>query len=205
MGIYFVTQSPTDIPENILGQLGNRVQHALRAYTPKDQRAVRTAADTFRANPAFKTDEAIMNLETGEALVSFLDEKGAPSVVERAKILFPLSQIGAITEGQRLDAIKQSDIYGKYDTPIDRERAYEVLLQQAGMEEAQRLQHEEEEAAAKAEKDEKQKAGKSRPSVFAKVTKAVMTAVTATVASAVTMPPMLGVPCLARCAWGPRS
>ena len=185
VGIYFVTQSPTDIPETILGQLGNRVQHALRAYTPKDQRAVRTAADTFRANPAFKTDEAIMNLETGEALVSFLDEKGAPSVVERAKILFPLSQIGAITEGQRLDAIKQSDIYGKYDTPIDRESAYEVLLQQAGMEEAQRLQHEEEEAAAKAEKDEKQKAGKSRPSVFAKVTKAVMTAVTATVASMV--------------------
>ena len=185
VGIYFVTQSPTDIPENILGQLGNRVQHALRAYTPKDQRAVRTAADTFRANPAFKTDEAIMNLETGEALVSFLDEKGAPSVVERAKILFPLSQIGAITEGQRLDAIKQSDIYGKYDTPIDRESAYEVLLQQAGMEEAQRLQHEEEEAAAKAEKDEKQKAGKSRPSVVAKVTKAVMTAVTATVASMV--------------------
>ncbi|MBO4730415.1 MAG: DUF853 family protein, partial [Bacteroidaceae bacterium] len=82
VGIYFITQSPSDIPENILGQLGNRVQHALRAYTPKDQKAVKTAADTFRANPAFKTDEAIMNLETGEALVSFLDEKGAPSVVE---------------------------------------------------------------------------------------------------------------------------
>jgi len=127
VGIYFITQSPTDIPENILGQLGNRVQHALRAYTPKDQKAVKTAADTFRANPAFKTDEAIMNLETGEALVSFLDEKGAPSVVERAKILFPLSQIGAITEGQRLDIIKQSRIYGKYDTPIDRESAFEVL------------------------------------------------------------------------------
>ena len=98
VGIYFITQSPTDIPENILGQLGNRVQHALRAFTPKDQKAVKTAADTFRANPAFKTDEAIMNLETGEALVSFLDEKGAPSVVERAKILFPLSQIGAQTK-----------------------------------------------------------------------------------------------------------
>ena len=124
VGIYFVTQSPTDVPEVILGQLGNRVQHALRAYTPKDQKAVRTAADTFRPNPAFKTDEAIMNLETGEALVSFLDEKGAPSVVERAKILFPLSQIGAITEGQRIDAIKQSDLYGKYDTPIDRESAF---------------------------------------------------------------------------------
>ena len=112
VGIYFVTQSPTDIPETILGQLGNRVQHALRAYTPKDQKAVRTAADTFRPNPAFKTDEAIMNLETGEALVSFLDEKGAPSIVQRAKILFPLSQIGAISEGQRLDIIKQSRIYG---------------------------------------------------------------------------------------------
>ena len=119
VGIYFITQSPADIPENILGQLGNRVQHALRAYTPKDQKAVKTAADTFRANPAFKTDEAIMNLETGEALVSFLDEKGAPSMVERAKILFPLSQIGAVTEGQRLDIIKQSRIYGKYDTPVD--------------------------------------------------------------------------------------
>ena len=118
VGIYFITQSPTDIPENILGQLGNRVQHALRAYTPKDQKAVKTAADTFRANPDFKTDEAIMNLETGEALVSFLDEKGAPSVVERAKVLFPLSQIGAISEGQRLDLIKQSDIRG-YSTRRD--------------------------------------------------------------------------------------
>ena len=123
VGIYFITQSPTDIPENILGQLGNRVQHALRAYTPKDQKAVKTAAETFRANPTFKTDEAIMNLETGEALVSFLDEKGAPGIVERAKILFPLSQIGAVTEGQRLDIIKGSRIFGKYDTPIDRESA----------------------------------------------------------------------------------
>ena len=131
MGIYFVTQSPSDIPENILGQLGNRVQHALRAYTPKDQRAVKTAADTFRPNPAFKTDEAIMNLETGEALVSFLDEKGAPTVVERAKILFPLSQIGAITEGQRGDLIRQSRVYGKYDKPIDRESAFEVLMAEA--------------------------------------------------------------------------
>ena len=142
VGIYFITQSPTDIPENILGQLGNRVQHALRAYTPKDQKAVKTAADTFRANPAFKTDEAIMNLETGEALVSFLDEKGAPSVVERAKILFPLSQIGAVTEGQRLDIIKQSRIYGKYDTPIDRESAFEVLMAEAERQLAEREQQE---------------------------------------------------------------
>ena len=131
VGIYFITQSPSDIPENILGQLGNRVQHALRAYTPKDQRAVKTAADTFRPNPEFKTDEAIMNLETGEALVSFLDEKGAPNIVERAKVLFPLSQIGAVTEGQRLDIIKQSRIFGKYDTPVDRESAFEVLMSEA--------------------------------------------------------------------------
>lgn len=128
VGVYFVTQNPTDIPDSILGQLGNRVQHALRAYTPKDQKAVRAAAETFRANPSFDTAEAIMELETGEALVSFLDEKGAPSVVERAKILFPLSQIGAVTAGQRLDILDASDIKGKYDEAIDRESAFEVLL-----------------------------------------------------------------------------
>ena len=128
VGIYFVTQSPTDIPECILGQLGNRVQHALRAYTPKDQKAVKTAADTFRPNPNFKTDEAIMELETGEALVSFLDEKGAPSIVQRAKILFPLSQIGAITSEQRSAIIRSSRIYGKYDNMVDRQSAFEVLL-----------------------------------------------------------------------------
>ena len=185
VGIYFITQSPTDIPENILGQLGNRVQHALRAYTPKDQKAVKTAADTFRANPEFNTDEAIMNLETGEALVSFLDEKGAPNMVERAKILFPLSQIGAVTEGQRLDIIKQSRIYGKYDEAKDRESTFEVLL----AEEEQLLQAQEQEAAAaeeakavaKAEKEAaktKQKAG-----MMSKVWKAVITAVTSTLAT----------------------
>ena len=178
VGIYFITQSPTDIPENILGQLGNRVQHALRAYTPKDQKAVKTAADTFRANPAFKTDEAIMNLETGEALVSFLDEKGAPGIVERAKILFPLSQIGAVTEGQRLDIIKQSRIYGKYDTPIDRESAYEILMKEAETLPAEQDQPEKPEKATKAEKEEKKK-----PGLMSKVMKAVMTAVTTTLAT----------------------
>lgn len=128
VGIYFVTQSPTDIPEDILGQLGNRIQHALRAYTPKDQKAVRTAAETFRQNKAFNTAEAIMNLGTGEALVSFLDEKGAPTVVERAKILFPLSQIGAITAGQRLDLRNAAPArIREYDNYFDRESAYEVL------------------------------------------------------------------------------
>ncbi|MCR5325469.1 MAG: DUF853 domain-containing protein [Bacteroidales bacterium] len=128
VGIYFVTQNPTDIPESILGQLGNRIQHALRAYTPKDQKAVRSAAETFRPNPNFKTADAITTLETGEALVSFLDAKGAPGIVERARILFPLSQIGAITEGQRLDIRNASPLKGKYDTVIDRESAFEILL-----------------------------------------------------------------------------
>ena len=182
VGIYFITQSPTDIPENILGQLGNRVQHALRAYTPKDQKAVKTAADTFRANPAFKTDEAIMNLETGEALVSFIDEKGAPNMVERAKILFPLSQIGAVTEGQRLDIIKQSRIYGKYDTPIDRESAFEVLMaeaeQQMAAEQEEVAAAEEAKAAGKAAKEEKKK-----PGMMSKVLKAILTAVTSTLAA----------------------
>ena len=177
VGIYFITQSPIDIPENILGQLGNRVQHALRAYTPKDQKAVKTAADTFRANPEFKTDEAIMNLETGEALVSFLDEKGAPSMVERAKILFPLSQIGAITEGQRLDIIKQSRIYGKYDTPIDRQSAFEVLIAEA---EQQALAEAEE---AEVAETEKKKEEKQKPGIMSKVFKAIITAITSTIAA----------------------
>jgi len=178
VGIYFITQSPTDIPENILGQLGNRVQHALRAYTPKDQKAVKTAADTFRANPEFKTDEAIMNLETGEALVSFLDEKGAPNIVERAKVLFPLSQIGAITEGQRTDIIKQSRIYGKYDTPVERDSAFEVLM----AENEQQMQTAEEEAATKAEEKEAAKE-KKKPGMMSKVWKAIITAVTSTLAT----------------------
>ena len=185
VGIYFVTQSPTDIPENILGQLGNRVQHALRAYTPKDQKAVKTAADTFRPNPDFKTDEAITNLETGEALVSFLDEKGAPSIVERAKILFPLSQIGAIDAGQRSQIMRQSRLAGKYDTPIDRESAFEVLMAQAEAERkaAEQAQAEAEQTKAQeSEEKAKDKDGKKK-SLWAKIWKAIVTAVTATIAT----------------------
>ena len=185
VGIYFITQSPTDIPENILGQLGNRVQHALRAYTPKDQKAVRTAADTFRPNPDFKTDEAITNLETGEALVSFLDEKGAPSIVQRAKILFPLSQIGAISEGQRLDIIKQSRIYGKYDTPIDRESAFEMLLKETEAQDVVLAEKEQNTAVEETSKADKTVAAKSKgKGIFSKVFKAVFTAATATIATA---------------------
>ena len=156
VGVYFVTQSPTDIPENILGQLGNRVQHALRAYTPKDQKAVRTAAQTFRANPAFKTEDAIMEMGTGEALVSFLDEKGVPGMVQRARILFPLSQIGAISESQRKQCINASRLYGKYDRVIDRESAFEVLLAQSEKEQA------EIQAAAKEEEREQRKAKEAK-------------------------------------------
>lgn len=193
VGVYFVTQSPTDIPESILGQLGNRIQHALRAFTPKDQKAVRTAADTFRANPAFKTDEAIMNLETGEALVSFLDEKGAPTVVERAKILFPLSQIGAITDNQRAMIIKQSRLYGRYDTAVDRESAFEVLLKQAE-EQAEAKRKAEEEQKAEAERiaqekeqarQEKENAKKKKNGLGNKIFAAVATAVAASVARSV--------------------
>ena len=186
VGIYFITQSPTDIPENILGQLGNRVQHALRAYTPKDQKAVRAAADTFRANPDFKTDEAIMNLETGEALVSFLDEKGAPAMVERAKILFPLSQIGAITEGQRLDLIKQSDLYGKYDKAVDRVSAYEQLqqLEQQSAEVSDPRSTQPSKADSNQNTPTTSNVAKSRkPGLLSKVLKAVLTALTSTLAA----------------------
>ena len=185
VGIYFITQSPTDIPENILRQLGNRVQHALRAYTPKDQKAVKTAADTFRANPAFKTDEAIMNLETGEALVSFLDEKGAPAVVQRAKVLFPLSQIGAVTDGQRLDIIKQSRIYGKYDTPVDRESAYEQLTKEAppSAPEGATTDLPSESKTNEAPSGTVGGAKAKKPGIMSKVWKAVLTAVTSTLAT----------------------
>ncbi|MBR1387072.1 MAG: DUF853 family protein [Alloprevotella sp.] len=177
VGIFFVTQSPTDIPDIILGQLGNRVQHALRAYTPKDQKAVKTAADTFRTNESFNTYEAITTLETGEALVSFLDEKGTPQVVERAKILFPLSQIGAITEGQRLDIIRNSPLSHKYDTPEDRESAFEIIMAEKEREEAE--QAELEEANTKA----KEKGTSKKTGFLAKVLKAIVTAVTATLAT----------------------
>ena len=127
VGVYFITQNPCDIPMSILGQLGNRIQHALRAYTPLDQKAVRTAAQTFRANPAFNTEEAITTLKTGEALVSFLDEDGAPGIVERATILPPQSSMNAISEEARAEEIRTSYFAGVYDEPVDRESAYEQL------------------------------------------------------------------------------
>lgn len=130
VGVYFITQSPGDIPDGVLSQLGNRVQHALRAFTPKDKAAVRVAAQTFRANPAFSTEQAITALGTGEALVSVLDAKGAPSMVQQAKMLFPLSQIGAISPQERRDIMSRSKVGGKYDKAVDRQSAYEDIERQ---------------------------------------------------------------------------
>lgn len=130
VGIYFVTQSPADIPDTVLAQLGNRIQHALRAYTPKDQKALKVAAQSFRTNPAFDTEKAISELGTGEALVSFLDEKGTPQPVERAFILPPEGQIGPITPEERKAFITNSLLYRYYAQTIDRESAYEILSQQ---------------------------------------------------------------------------
>ena len=120
VGVYFITQSPADVPMVILGQLGNRIQHALRAYTPMDQKAVKVAAQTFRANPAFSTEEAITNLRTGEALISFLDAQGAPSVVEKCTVLPPQSLMGAIDADTRNEIIQASPYAGRYDEVVDR-------------------------------------------------------------------------------------
>jgi DNA helicase HerA-like ATPase len=131
VGVYFVTQNPLDVPDTVLGQLGNRVQHALRAFTPRDQKAVKAAAQTFRANPAFDAATAITELGVGEALVSTLDEKGAPTVVERMLILPPAARIGPCKPEERQAVLAQSPLKGKYDTAVDRESAYELLTAKA--------------------------------------------------------------------------
>ncbi|MCZ2134026.1 MAG: DUF853 domain-containing protein [Burkholderiales bacterium] len=128
IGVYFVTQNPLDVPEVVLGQLGNRIQHALRAYTPRDAEAVRTAASTFRPNPKLNTEQAITELATGEALVSLLDEKGRPNPVERAWMIPPSSRIGPISPAERAALLKSSLVAGVYDQSVDRESAYEQLV-----------------------------------------------------------------------------
>jgi DNA helicase HerA-like ATPase len=127
VGVYFVTQNPLDIPDSVLGQLGNRVQHALRAFTPRDQKAVKSAAETMRPNPKLKVEQAITELGVGEALVSLLDEKGRPSVVERAFVVPPGSRIGPISADERRKIIEASTVYGHYEKAVDRESAYEKL------------------------------------------------------------------------------
>jgi DNA helicase HerA-like ATPase len=127
VGVFLVTQNPSDIPDNVLGQLGNRVQHALRAFTPREQKGVQAAAETFRPNPEFKTANVLTELGVGEALVSFLDEKGQPNVVERAFIVPPRSQIGPITPEQRNQLMQESLVAGRYEQVVYRESAYERL------------------------------------------------------------------------------
>jgi DNA helicase HerA-like ATPase len=129
VGVYFVTQNPLDIPDTVLAQLGNRVQHALRAFTPRDQKAVKTAAETMRPNPAFDAAAAITEMGVGEALLSFLDEKGRPAQVERAFVIAPGSRLGVLTDAERQAAIRASTIYGHYEKVLDRESAYEKLRQ----------------------------------------------------------------------------
>jgi DNA helicase HerA-like ATPase len=131
VGVYFVTQNPLDIPDIVLSQLGNRVQHALRAYTPREQKAVKTAAETFRPNPDFKTEDMITNLGVGEALVSLLENKGIPSIVERTLIRPPSSRLGPITDAERTEIMNMSPVSGQYDETVDRESAYEILMKQA--------------------------------------------------------------------------
>ena len=149
VGIYFVTQNPLDLPESVLGQLGNRVQHALRAFTPKDQKAVKTAADTFRANPEFKVEQAITELAVGEALISCLDEQGTPQVVERAWVMPPYSSFSPISLEQRQTLISQSIVAGIYEKSLDRESAFELLQNKVVERQQQAVQIEQEKQQAK--------------------------------------------------------
>ena len=160
VGVYFCTQNPLDIPETILGQIGNRVQHALRAFTPRDQKAVSTAAKTFRQNPAFNTENVITELAVGEALVSFLDAKGVPTVVERAIILPPQGQAGAISPDERQRVIQKSLLLGVYDKSIDRESAYEILTErmEQSLREKEAIKIQKEESIQQIEKEKQQKA-----------------------------------------------
>jgi DNA helicase HerA-like ATPase len=150
VGVFFITQNPLDIPDTVLGQLGNRLQHALRAYTPRDQKAVKTAAETFRANPDLDVAQTITELGVGEVLVSFLDEKGVPEIVDRALVIPPRSQIGPITPEQRAGLIAQSPVAATYTTAVDRESAYELLKARA---DAAALAAEQKAAAAEAAKE----------------------------------------------------
>jgi DNA helicase HerA-like ATPase len=157
VGVYFVTQNPLDVPDKVLGQLGNRVQHALRAFTPRDQKAVKAAAETFRANKELDVASVITELAVGEALVSFLDEKGTPGVVQRAKVLPPASRLGTVTPEERQAQVKASLLFGHYEQAVDRESAFEVL--KARTETAAQAQAQE--AQAKAEAKEEARAARS--------------------------------------------
>ena len=164
VGVYFVTQNPSDIPDEILAQLGNRVQHALRAYTPKEQKSVRAAAESFRQNPDFDAEEVITQLGTGEALVSFLDADGRPQVVQKANILPPQSFMKSADEKVKADVIENDILGAKYSTPVDRESAYELLAKRAekAAAEAEKQEAEEQKAKEKAKKEKEKEKEKSK-------------------------------------------
>ncbi|MBN2078428.1 MAG: DUF853 family protein [Spirochaetes bacterium] len=178
VGVYFITQNPIDIPDAVLGQLGNRVQHALRAFTPRDQKAVRAAAETFRVNPKLKVEEAITELGVGEALVSFLGSDGSPGIVERAYILPPHGQIGPITPDERQAMINESAIRGAYEKEVDRESAYEILKGRAETKAAQEKapEPEAEAPAPKEPKESKKTAGRKRETLVEAATKSAVRA-----------------------------
>jgi DNA helicase HerA-like ATPase len=170
VGIYFVTQNPADVPDTVLGQLGNRVQHALRAFTPRDQKAVRAAAQTFRPNPALDTEQVITELAVGEALVSVLEAKGVPSMVQRTLVRPPESRIGPATIEECTQLQKDSPLAGRYDEVLDRESAYEVLQQRA----AQQTQNEASLKEQKAqEKATKKSSGRKKQSVLETMVKSM--------------------------------
>ena len=159
VGVYFITQNPADVPDDILGQLGNRIQHALRAYTPRDRKALKAAADTFRPNPAFKAVDAIPELGTGEALVSVLEGKGVPTVVQRVLVRPPSSRLGPLKPAERKAAMQDSPLFGVYDETIDRKSAFEMLSKRAEEKAAEEAALEEEKARKKAQGRGRAKAG----------------------------------------------
>jgi flagellar biosynthesis GTPase FlhF len=167
VGVYFVTQNPRDIPDGVLAQLGNKIEHALHAYTPADQKAVKAAAMSFRENPAFDTADAIMNLGTGEAIVSFLQEDGTPGMARRVSILPPQSRMGSITDGEREQSIKASMAYTKYANAVDPDSAYE-FLERRGLEAAEARKKAEEEAAAAKQAEKEAKAAEKEAEKVAK-------------------------------------
>ena len=165
VSVWFITQVPTDIPDAVLGQIGNRVQHALRAYTPRDQKALRAAAESFRANPNFDTETALQELAVGEALVSVLDAKGTPTVVQRAGILPPHSSMNAVEPFVIQNNIERNPLRGKYLKTVDEESAYEVLMaeaQEAQQEAEAEARRKEEEAQREKEEKEREKEEKQR-------------------------------------------
>jgi DNA helicase HerA-like ATPase len=195
VGIFFITQNPRDIPNDVLAQLGNKIEHGLHAYTPLEQKAVRAAADSFRANPAFDTYETLMNLGTGEAVLSFLDEKGMPGISEKAAVLPPQSQMGSVADADRDRVIKGSLLYSRYAVTSDRDSAYE-FLQRRGLEAQAQEQKQsaaeqsaKEQAAADKEKEkeeaaeakEKEKAEKHAKTVEKRAAKSVASSVTGTI------------------------